>query len=178
MATHSSTLAWRIPGTGEPGGLPSMGSHRVRHDWSDLAAAAAMCVDNEFLNNVSAGSPWLPKVEGSDCWLHFPKWLWVFSLHTFYIKVPSAFYMFSEYLHTHPYTLHLQKWDCTERIYNLASLLFFLNWHCIKCFPMPQSILRHRFQWLYKPPRAQRCHSFIQQIECLLCASQYVPWYS
>ena len=37
MATHSSVLAWRIPGTEEPGGLPSMGSHRVRHDWSDLA---------------------------------------------------------------------------------------------------------------------------------------------
>ena len=41
MATHSSVLAWRIPGTWEPGGLPSMGSHRVGHDWSDLAAAAA-----------------------------------------------------------------------------------------------------------------------------------------
>ena len=41
MATHSSVPAWRIPGTGEPGGLPSMGSHRVGHDWSDLAAAAA-----------------------------------------------------------------------------------------------------------------------------------------
>ena len=41
MATHSSVLALRIPGTGEPGGLLSMGSHRVRHDWSDLAAAAA-----------------------------------------------------------------------------------------------------------------------------------------
>ena len=37
MATHSSVLAWRIPGTGEPGGLPSMGSHRVGHDRSDLA---------------------------------------------------------------------------------------------------------------------------------------------
>ena len=41
MATHSSVLAWRIPGMGEPGGLPSLGSHRVGHDWSDLAAAAA-----------------------------------------------------------------------------------------------------------------------------------------
>ena len=41
MATHSSVLAWRIPGTGEPGGLPSMGLHRVGHDTSDLAAAAA-----------------------------------------------------------------------------------------------------------------------------------------
>ena len=39
MATHSNILAWRIPGIGEPGGLPSVGSHRVRHDWSDLAAA-------------------------------------------------------------------------------------------------------------------------------------------
>ena len=41
MATHSSVVAWRIPGTGEPGGLLSMGSHRVGHDSSDLAAAAA-----------------------------------------------------------------------------------------------------------------------------------------
>ena len=41
MATRSSVLAWRIPGTGKPGGLPSMRSHRVGHDWSDLAAAAA-----------------------------------------------------------------------------------------------------------------------------------------
>ena len=39
MATHSSVLAWRIPGTREPGGQPSVGSHRVRHDWSDLATA-------------------------------------------------------------------------------------------------------------------------------------------
>jgi len=42
MATHSSVLAWRIPGTGEPGGLLSMGSHRVGRDWSDSAAAAAV----------------------------------------------------------------------------------------------------------------------------------------
>ena len=48
MATHSSVLAWRIPGMAEPGGLPSVGSHRVRHDWSDLAAAAA------FLSSLSS----------------------------------------------------------------------------------------------------------------------------
>ena len=41
VASHCSVLAWRIPGMGEPGGLPSMGSHRVGHDWSELAAAAA-----------------------------------------------------------------------------------------------------------------------------------------
>ena len=44
LATHSSVLAWRIPGMGEPGGLPSMRSHRVGHDWSDLEAAAAAVV--------------------------------------------------------------------------------------------------------------------------------------
>ena len=49
MATHSSVLAWRIPGTGEPGGLPSMGSHRFGHDCNDLAAATAT------LNYVSLG---------------------------------------------------------------------------------------------------------------------------
>ena len=41
MAPHSSTLAWKIPWMEEPDVLPSMGSHRVEHDWSDLAAAAA-----------------------------------------------------------------------------------------------------------------------------------------
>ena len=47
MATHSSVLAWRIPGTAEPGGLPSMGSHRVGHDWNDLAAAAVIIIPCE-----------------------------------------------------------------------------------------------------------------------------------
>ena len=51
MATHSSVLAWRIPGTAEPGGLPSMGSHRVGHNWSDLAAAAAM---SQWVKNLPA----------------------------------------------------------------------------------------------------------------------------
>ena len=49
MATHSSVLVWRIPGTGEPDGLPSMGSHRVGHDWSDLAAAAADLNKNSWM---------------------------------------------------------------------------------------------------------------------------------
>ena len=48
MATHSSVLAWRIPGTGEPGGLLSMGSHRVGYDWSNLAAVAeAVLIDKK-----------------------------------------------------------------------------------------------------------------------------------
>ena len=44
VVTHSTVLAWRIPGTGDPGGLPSMGSRRVGHNWSDLAAAAVAAV--------------------------------------------------------------------------------------------------------------------------------------
>ena len=52
MAAHSSVLAWRIPGTGEPGGLPSMGSYRVKHNWSDLAAAAALYISCDLLNTM------------------------------------------------------------------------------------------------------------------------------
>ena len=69
MATCSSVLAWRIPGTGEPGWLPSMGSHRVGHHWSDLAAAAAyslICLISRYLlsayhvpEDTCAGDPWI-----------------------------------------------------------------------------------------------------------------------
>ena len=58
MATHSIILAWRIPGTGEPGGLPSMGSHRVGHDWSDLAAAAAAVALSSVVL-LRQSSPWM-----------------------------------------------------------------------------------------------------------------------
>ena len=51
MATHSSVLAWRIPGTAGPGGLPSMGSHGVGHDWSDLAAHASDNIDLKHTSN-------------------------------------------------------------------------------------------------------------------------------
>ena len=57
MATHSSVLAWRIPGTREPGGLPSMGSHRVWHDWSDLAAVAAYMHTEGFLGGLVVKNP-------------------------------------------------------------------------------------------------------------------------
>ena len=56
MATHSSVLAWRIPGTAEPHGLPFMGSHRVGHDWSYLAAVAAeYIIRNAGLEEAQAG---------------------------------------------------------------------------------------------------------------------------
>ena len=51
MATHFSIRAWRIPGMVEPGALPSMGSHRVGHDWSNLAAAAAAATEADIKKN-------------------------------------------------------------------------------------------------------------------------------
>ena len=61
MAIHSSVLALRIPGTGKPGGLPSMGSHRVGHDWRDLAAVAVATLFFPFKT-----SPKLKDQEGVD----------------------------------------------------------------------------------------------------------------
>ena len=62
MGTHSSVLAWRILGTGEPGGLPSMGSHRVGHNWSDLAVAAAVfiCQSQSPNSSYPLFLPWCP----------------------------------------------------------------------------------------------------------------------
>ena len=79
MATHSSVLAWRIPGTGEPGGLLSVGSHRVGHEWSTLAAAAAMflcvCV------HVHASSL---SFEHLDCFCSVSWLLWIMIFANFY----------------------------------------------------------------------------------------------
>ena len=89
MATHSSVLAWRIPGTGEPGGLPSMGSHRIGHDWSDLAAAVAAAEQYEgFPGGTVAGrscqcrsckrngfDPWIGKIPWSRKWQPSPVFL-------------------------------------------------------------------------------------------------------
>ena len=79
MAPHSSTLAWRIPETEEPGGLLSMGSHRVRHDWRDLAAAAAAARllggSDGKASAYNAGNrfnPWVGKIPWRRIWQHTP----------------------------------------------------------------------------------------------------------
>ena len=85
MATHSSVLACRIPGTGEPGGLPSMGSHRVGHDWSDLAAAAVADHQTLFKDSFyDSISYWFSaqRVLGSSAWV----WM------TLYIKCQLDLY--------------------------------------------------------------------------------------
>ena len=79
MATHSSVLSWRIPGAGKPGGLLSMGSHRVEHDWSDLAAAAAAAVTKRRYVTVECYDTWAKgnyyaeqlEMEALDLW----KWV-------------------------------------------------------------------------------------------------------
>ena len=73
MATHSSILAGRIPGMGELGGLPSMGSHRVGHNWSDLAAAAAF----SFTNLNITAQFFIPKVSDERYADYLIKYLWV-----------------------------------------------------------------------------------------------------
>ena len=74
MATHSSVLAWRIPGTVEPGGLPSMGSHRVGHDWSDLAAAGTVLARGD----ASIG---LTSQGYCEHWINYPWQVWTWLHH-------------------------------------------------------------------------------------------------
>ena len=75
MATHS-VLAWRIPGTGEPGGLLSVGLHRVGHDWSNLAAAAAANFDMSLLSSFNITHH---HFETHENW-HLPGWWFVLRL--------------------------------------------------------------------------------------------------
>ena len=73
MATCSSVLAWRIPGMGEPGGLPSMGSHRVGHNWSDLAVAVKAMVFPVVMYGCESWT-----VKKAECWRidTFELWCW------------------------------------------------------------------------------------------------------
>ena len=105
MATHSSVLAWRIPGTGEPGGLPSMGSRRVGHDWSDLAAAAAAAVSICESQTPNLSPPTPPFCFGNHkfvfyVWVCF-SFVWVCLCHfcLFVFKNP----------HVHDITWHLDR---------------------------------------------------------------------
>ena len=104
MATHSSVLAWRIPGTGEPGGLPSMGSYRVGHDWSDLAAAAAALFWGKRVIDEFALPFFTYLVCVSVCIFFFFYWMWdslnsviLYSFqkfHTWFHNIPFSPYAF------------------------------------------------------------------------------------
>ena len=93
MATHSSVLAWRIPGTGESGGLLSMGSHRVGHDWSDLAAAGYAC-----------------GIESPAILTYFSPFLWVFFLPALSrYNLHTALYKFKVYS-IMTWVMYIMKW--------------------------------------------------------------------
>ena len=90
MATHSSIFAWRIPGMEEPGGLPSMGLHRVGHDWSELAAAATINFRTERIirhkpQELIRSSSGLPNNEKSVKEWELKAWFFslLFALHHF-----------------------------------------------------------------------------------------------
>ena len=111
MATHFSVLAWRIPGMGEPVGLPSMGSHRVGHDWRDLAAAAAASIILYFFFNSNI----LWKSFHSHKIHHFTYTL---------VKVPSLFNQYSTDGHDFQTFLHFY-YKTTAAMTTFVHLTFY-----------------------------------------------------
>ena len=86
MATHSSVLAWRIPVMGEPGGLPSVGSHRVGHDWSDSAAAAAASAAHFSLGLTGSTASSYPSFQ----WIEMCPWVEVSAPSLLYHSQPQV----------------------------------------------------------------------------------------
>ena len=118
MATHSSVLAWRIPGTVEPGGLPSMGSHRVGHEWSDLAAAAYVSLelfcffdDPTDVGNLISGSSAFPKSSLN---------IWKFTVH---ILLKPGLVNFEHYF--------ASMWDECNRavVWTFFGIAFLWDWN-------------------------------------------------
>ena len=152
MANHSSDLAWRIPGTGEPGRLPSMGWHRVRHDWSDLAAGAA-AYQYTFLLCLLSGEFFI--ING--CWI---------LLKTFSVSVEMTVWLlsFNLLIWCIFIDLHLLKNPCIPGINSTWSLCMTLLMCCwilfvrillrifasvfisyvLSCSVMSDSLLPHR----------------------------------
>ena len=108
MATHSSVLAWRIPGTREPGRLRSMGLHRVGHDWSDLAAAAAATtvkLVQQWRSSIANKQNYIKKeISTCDYLLKLDAWKQIYSLYFFQKQLLSLllkFILHCFYLQTH-----------------------------------------------------------------------------
>ena len=127
MATHSSVLAWRIPGTGEPGGLPSLGSHRVRHDWSDLACTYCHFVHWFLLDlTVLFCSFLLILLSALMTWCVFCLMFGLFSLY--YVYLLNSFYWWLPWgscIITYIYMIILSWW--TLKFINILSTLHFYH---------------------------------------------------
>ena len=146
MATHSSVLAWRIPGMGEPGGLPSMGSHRVGHDWSDLAAAAAgLTLDPCWLHppecrpeSCPGGWAGLQKVRVCSCF-------WPWKMASMERRMPTNLFMPSRCVRTN------KKWVWKWRIWGQpCAMCNLITSHCPACTCVSAQSLG--FIWLFETP--------------------------
>ena len=165
MATHSSVLAWRIPGTGEPGGLPSMGSHRVGHDRSDLAAAAAAaCIYQSQSLHLSL-PPFPPSGNYRLVCIHDDS-IYVMKISSFvpFVQIPHrSIFLKCSQLTTSP---SCDVLGCYFLDYTLLKYLIFpdyfilLNW--------PQKLMKLRMEkWIYiHTPNPHFCtHPTVQAVQ-------------
>ena len=148
MATHSSVLAWRIPGMGEPGGLPSMGSHRVGYDWSDLAAAcSSVHGDSQGKNTGVVCHALLHRIlpnQGSNPGLLHGRWILYHLSHKGHPRILEwVAYPFSRGS-SHP--RNLAGVSCIAGIFFTSWAV----WEAQGCYKVPEKLRRY--------------HPFIQQV--------------
>ena len=137
MATHSSVLAWRIPGTEEPGGQLSMGSNRVRHDWSDLAGAAAEkaitfrydCFLYAWIDCVNPGCS--IKLDFLIYPIYFPLQIWEF------VKKPMQYNLNPLQLEINKAKVKKKKWE------GKVIILVYIGWRKLVSLHMWQYFSRH-----------------------------------
>ena len=133
MATHSSVLAWRLPGTAEPGGLPSMGSHRVGHNWSDLAAAAALRYVFIFIYFFWLGCVLLLGFEKQGIWLIIDSIKHLLSLlHSVIFSGPQ---------------LHVYVFLAVYPLLSLVSVFHLLHFYVASGLFLKTNLLSHYFSF-------------------------------
>ena len=177
MATHYNVLAWRIPGTEEPGGLPSVWSHRVRHDWSDLAVAAA---SNEHQGLISFRMDWLDlfAVQGilKSLLQHHSSKASILRCSAFFTVQLSHAYM------TTGKTIALTRWTFVGKVMSLLFFSLFIYYFnmlsrlVITFLPRSKSLL---ISWLQSPSAGMTvtCSEIIRKwyirFKCLTPLSWY-----
>ena len=166
MATHCSVLAWRIPGTGEPGGLLSMGSHRVGHDWSDLAAAAAKKIKYLFYRQEPPMSfVWTTHSPSHQGWSTCS--LWACGVSVWLLHLLSALFPRSSpsvVSHSHnPITVILGLYCITQT--------FLLWWLVLRRSPCPSPVIADHLT-------VGLCSAFSQVVSChcLLQVGNLLPF--
>ena len=155
--THSSILAWRIPGTGEPGGLPSMGSHRVGHDWSDLAAAARL-----FRTQVFPVSGGMRQREKRYNFTHRSKSLNCFKPSVTRKSAPL-------YLKTQIKSQQYVRQQIMKLVITFSSLLNPMQLIPLFCHPCPMT------KDISESDHLQEAHKVFVNV-CTTCPAKSVPW--